>query len=202
MVPSIKDAFQHLYSSILNAVLLGRTFIVDKVITKKSPLNLIPMDMIIPKPIAMYYELIADLILPNDDVICVNVPEGGIPKHQVSLEDTFIPPNSFDMVIVESHNAYECYVTSPCVTSRLIEATLQQNRDKTFGPWDPLPNSPIISVMFRQIGILLDIVMSGNSTMQDLMLFLGWFSPISMICWGVYNGVQNWLYKSPLIWKN
>lgn len=61
LVPSIKDAFQHLYSSILNAE-LGRAFIVDKIITKKSPLNLIPMDMIIPKPVAMYYELIADLI--------------------------------------------------------------------------------------------------------------------------------------------
>lgn len=84
LVPSIKDVFQHLYNSILNAVLLGRAFIVDKVITKKSPLNLIPMDMIIPKPVAMYYELIADLILPNDDLICVNVPEGGIPKYQVS----------------------------------------------------------------------------------------------------------------------
>lgn len=44
------------------------------------------------------------------------------------------------MVIVESHNAYECYVTSPRVTLRLIEATLQKNRDKTFGPWDPLHN--------------------------------------------------------------
>lgn len=86
VVPSIKDAvpfcaFQHLHSSLLNAVLLGRAFIVDKVITKKSLLDLIPVDMIIPKPVAMYYELIADLILPNDDVICVNVLEGGIPKH-------------------------------------------------------------------------------------------------------------------------
>lgn len=83
---SIKDAvpfcaLQQLYSSILNAVLLGNAFIVDKVITKISPLNLIPMDMMIPKPVAMYRELIADLILPNDDVICVNVLEGGISKH-------------------------------------------------------------------------------------------------------------------------
>lgn len=83
-------------------------------------------------------------------------------------QDTSIPPDSFDMVIVESHNAYEC-----CVTSRLIEATLQQNRDEMFGPLDPLPNSPIISVMSRQTGILLNIVMSGNSAMQDLMLFWG-----------------------------
>lgn len=54
VVPSIKDAvpfcaFQHLHSSILNAVLLGRAFIVDKFITKKSLLDLIPVDMIIPK---------------------------------------------------------------------------------------------------------------------------------------------------------
>ena len=156
---SIKDAvpfcaLQHLYSSILNAVLLGNAFIVDKVITKKSPLNLIPMNMIILKPVAMYCELIADLILSNDDVICVNVPEGGISKHEVSLEDTSIPPDSFDMVIVESYNVYECYFTSPCVTSWLIEATLQQNRNKTLDLGIHYSISQFISVMSRQIVLL------------------------------------------------
>lgn len=47
-----------------------------------------------------------------------------------------------------NRNAYECYV-SPFVTSRLIEATVQQNEDRQFDSWHPFPDgmSPLHSVL-------------------------------------------------------
>jgi len=130
-------AFQHVQTSVLNAVLIDHIRTVnaeDRYADEESPLNLIPDDLVTPGPIAEFMKLVANTTTPQGDLVKVNIPEIGIP--QGSVND--IPSGSFGMVGEADHNKYECYV-SPYVTSRLVEETIRQNDERRFTPWNPLP---------------------------------------------------------------
>lgn len=76
-------AFQHVYTSLLNAVVIDHVRTVnaeDRYADEESPLNLIPEDMVIPAPISEYYKMIANTTTPQGDLVKVNVPDIGIPQ--------------------------------------------------------------------------------------------------------------------------
>lgn len=69
-----------------------------------------------------------------------NIPEYAIPNPRIEITENVSeqPAGGFE-VCGAIINGYECYV-SPLVTSRLIEATVQQNEDRQLDSWYPLPD--------------------------------------------------------------
>lgn len=103
----------------------------SKSLGRRSPLDLIPSDFVIPGLIADYIASACNIHTTGDKVR-FNLPKIAIPK-----SDTAGHCGAFGDVDAETHNGYECYV-SPFVTWRLLERTIFCNKhDDQWGPWNP-----------------------------------------------------------------
>ena len=136
-------AFQHTMTSLLNIVIIDHAKSVnaeDRYSGQVSPMNLVTEVTVIPAPIAEYFSMISNATTPQGDNVLTNIPVGGVPNPHIAAAGDVVEQTAggFGVCGVANHNSYECYV-SPLITSRLVEATLQQNQDHNFADWEPLP---------------------------------------------------------------
>ncbi|CAK9813880.1 hypothetical protein ANTPLA_LOCUS8021, partial [Anthophora plagiata] len=136
-------AYQHVMTSVLNAAVIDHVKTVnaeDRYADEESPLNLIPDDFVMPAPVAEYIKCFANTTTPQGDLVRANVPVCAVPNPHIddSGDIPEQPAGGFGVCSSANYNSYECYV-SPLVTARLINATVEQNQNHQYGPWQPLP---------------------------------------------------------------
>ncbi|APG78161.1 hypothetical protein [Wuhan insect virus 22] len=131
-------SFLHSMTSCLNAWIIQTVKKInseDRFSEERDPAELIPLEMLIPQPIAEYLSLVNTIVTSSGDTVRVNFPDAGLP--QLSLPEDGdkpeVPPGSFGDVTSQNHNAYECYV-SPLITRRFLEASRDNNPN-----YHPLP---------------------------------------------------------------
>lgn len=126
-------AFLHAMTSCINAWLFRTVTDLnceDRYADERDAMSLIPLEMLIPQPIAEYLAMINTVVTPSGDTIRVNIPDQALPQHGIDA----LPPGSFGHVTAETHNAYECYV-SPLVTRNYLVASREGVR-----AYQPLPD--------------------------------------------------------------
>ena len=69
-----------------------------------------------------------------------NFPNIDIPENRIDAAPGVVPrkSGSFGPCTTVNHNVYECYA-SPLISARLVAATIEQNKTRNFGVWEPLP---------------------------------------------------------------
>lgn len=158
--------WQHTYTELLNASIMSQAKSNGDVFFDDHPDalgSLHAVEINVPLPIKAYIEGATKALAPDGEVVYVNLPVAAVPQGTIhAIPDVNeageeqdprpgIPSGSFGPVDVETHNAYECYV-SPYITRRLIERTLEVNTmvpgntaasrtayTHRFGDWQPLP---------------------------------------------------------------
>lgn len=134
--------FQHYLSTLLNATIIKRSLMQNleqRFTNEVDPFEVVGADkMWVPVPFLEYLNGIGPALTASGDRVYMNLPEQGVPRLALNVNNVHVPSGSFGTCNAENHNAYEEYV-SPLVTSNLVTKTRDAFLDHQYGPWNPLP---------------------------------------------------------------